>query len=293
MAGLLQGGIRRVPRGVRGAGTSFRGKGRRVSRETGRRILHAVPLVALAIAIVVAGGPWFAGGMAIVGILGIREFLAMAQEKEPLPVPMYLALVGFILAAALGSKTTILLSLAVPFPLLFFFALRRKDRTGITDSFSASLLGLYWIGIPLIFAILLRDIPDYGTGLLVDVLIGTFVADTGAYAVGRLFGSRPLAPKLSPNKTVEGLIGGIVLGIVAVWAAGLYQDWLSGTDALILGAAVAFTAPIGDLFESMLKRDLGTKDAGGVLGAHGGILDRLDAAFFTVVVGYFVSLLLI
>ncbi len=264
-----------------------------MSRETGRRILHAVPLIALAIAIVVAGGPWFAGGMAIVGILGIREFLAMAQEKEPLPVPMYLALVGFILAAALGSKTTILLSLAVPFPLLFLSALRRKDRTGITDSFSVSLLGVYWIGIPLIFAILLRDIPDYGTGLLVDVLIGTFVADTGAYAVGRLFGSRPLAPKLSPNKTVEGLIGGIVLGIVAVWAAGLYQDWLSGTDALILGAAVAFTAPIGDLFESMLKRDLGTKDAGGVLGAHGGILDRLDAAFFTVVVGYFVSLLLI
>ena len=260
-----------------------------MSRETGRRILHAVPLIVLAIAIVVAGGPWFAGGMAIVGILGIREFLAMAQEKDPLPAPMYLALVGFILAAALGSKTTILLSLAVPFPLLFFFAIRRKDRTGITDSFAVSLLGLYWIGIPLIFAILLRDIPDYGTGLLVDVLIGTFVADTGAYAVGRLFGSRPLAPKLSPNKTVEGLIGGIVLGIVAVWAAGLYQDWLSGTDALILGAAVALTAPIGDLFESMIKRDVGVKDSGRILAGHGGILDRFDSLLFAALAGYFLT----
>ncbi len=264
-----------------------------MSRETGRRILHAVPLIILAIVIVVAGGAWFAAGLAIIGILGIREFLTMAQDKNPLPVPMYLALIGFVVAAALGTDTTILLALAVPFPLLFLFASRRRDRAGITVALAVSLLGLYWIGIPLIHAILLRDIPEFGTGLLVDVLIGTFVADTGAYAVGRLFGSRPLAPRLSPNKTVEGLIGGVVLGIVAVWAAGLYQDWLSGTDALILGAAVALTAPVGDLFESMLKRDLGTKDAGGVFGAHGGVLDRLDAVFFTVVVGYYVSLLLV
>jgi phosphatidate cytidylyltransferase len=264
-----------------------------LSGETGRRILHAIPLIVLAVVIVVAGGPWFAGGLAVIGILGIREYLAMAQEKGPLPIPMYLGLAGFLLAAALGTNTTVLLAMALPFPLLFFFAIRRKDRTGITDSVAVSLLGLYWIGIPLASAILLREIPDYGAGLLVDVLIGTFVADTGAYAVGRWFGSRPLAPKLSPNKTVEGLIGGIVLGILAVWAAGLYQDWLSGTDALILGAAVALTAPVGDLFESMLKRDLGTKDAGGVFGAHGGVLDRLDAAFFTVVVGYYVSLALV
>jgi len=264
-----------------------------LSGETGKRILHAVPLIILAIAIVVAGGPWFAAGLAIIGVLGIREFLSMAREKAPLPVPMYLGLAGFILAAALGTKTTVLLAMAAPFPLLFFFAVRRKDRAGITDSLAVSLLGIYWLGIPLASAILLRDIPDYGAGLTVDILLGTFVADTGAYAVGRWFGSRPLAPRLSPNKTVEGLIGGVVLGILAVWAAGLYQDWLSGTDALILGAAVALTAPVGDLFESMLKRDLGTKDAGGVFGAHGGVLDRLDAALFTVVVGYFVSLLLV
>lgn len=264
-----------------------------MSRETLKRVLHAIPLIILAVVIVVAGGPWFAAGLAVIGILGIREFVAMSREKAPLPVAMYLGVLGFILAAALGGDTTVLLAMAVPFPLLFFAAARRKDRTGITDSLGVSLLGLYWIGIPLAHAILLRDIPDYGTGLLVDVLIGTFVADTGAYAVGRLFGSRKLSPRLSPNKTVEGLLGGIILGILAVWAAGLYQDWLSGVDALILGAAVALTAPIGDLFESMLKRDLGTKDAGGVFGAHGGVLDRLDAAFFTVVVGYYVSLLLV
>jgi phosphatidate cytidylyltransferase len=77
------------------------------------------------------------------------------------------------------------------------------------------------------------------------------------------------------------------------WFAGLYQDWLSGTDALIMGAVVAALAPLGDLFESMLKRDLGTKDTGTLFGPHGGILDRLDAVFFTVVAGYYLSIWLV
>ena len=78
--------------------------------------------------------------------------------------------------------------------------------------------------------------------------------------------------------------------VLATWAAGLYQDWLSHGQALILGAAIGLAAPIGDLFESQVKRDAGTKDAGTLFGAHGGALDRLDAAFFTLVTGYYVWL---
>ena len=150
-----------------------------------------------------------------------------------------------------------------------------------------TLLGIVWIGIPLVHAVLLRDLPDHGAALLIDVLVGTFATDTGAYATGRMFGSHKIAPSLSPNKTLEGLVGGFLIGTMAFWFAGLYQDWLSGADALIIGAAVAAIAPVGDLFESMLKRDLGTKDTGTLFGPHGGILDRLDAVFFTVVVGYY------
>jgi phosphatidate cytidylyltransferase len=152
-----------------------------------------------------------------------------------------------------------------------------------------TLLAVVWIGIPLAHAVFLRGLPDHGAALLIDVLVGTFVADTAAYATGRMFGSHKIAPNLSPNKTVEGLIGGFVIGTMGFWFAGLYQDWLSGVDALIIGAAVAAVAPIGDLFESMLKRDLGTKDTGTIFGPHGGILDRLDAALFTIVVGYYLS----
>src|SRR6476660_3981085 len=108
-----------------------------------------------------------------------------------------------------------------------------------------------------------------------------------------MFGQHRFAPQLSPKKTLEGLIGGFVIGTMGFWFAGLYQDWLSGIDALLLGAAVAAAAPVGDLFEWMLKRDLDTKDTGTLFGPHGGILDRLDAVFFTVVVGYYLALALV
>ena len=198
-----------------------------------------------------------------------------------------------VLAAWLGTQFNILLFMALPFLLIFFAAARRSERKDVTLSIAITLLGIFWIGMALVHAVLLRELPDHGAALLVNVLVGTFACDTGAYAVGRLFGAHKFAPNLSPNKTIEGLVGGFLIGMLGVWCAGLYQDWLSGVDALILGAAVAAVAPIGDLFESMIKRDLGTKDTGNLFGPHGGLLDRLDAVFFTVVVGYYVSVALV
>ena len=88
---------------------------------------------------------------------------------------------------------------------------------------------------------------------------------------------------------MRGSVGGFLGATIAFWCAGLYQDWLTGSDALVIGALVALVAPLGDLFESMIKRDLEVKDTGRFFGAHGGVLDRLDAVFFTVVVGYYAS----
>jgi phosphatidate cytidylyltransferase len=103
-----------------------------------------------------------------------------------------------------------------------------------------------------------------------------------------MFGQRPLAPRISPNKTVEGLVIGMVCAVLGVWFAGRYQAWLPGTHALVLGIGVAVVAPVGDLFESFIKREAGTKDTGRVFGAHGGALDRLDAVLFAAVVGYYI-----
>ena len=122
---------------------------------------------------------------------------------------------------------------------------------------AVTLLGVIWIGIPLVHAVLLRDLPDHGAALLIDVLVGTFVTDTAAYATGRMFGSHKIAPSLSPEQDPRGPDRRLPDRHDGFWFAGLYQDWLSGADALIIGAAVAAIAPVGDLFESMIKRDLG------------------------------------
>jgi phosphatidate cytidylyltransferase len=262
---------------------------RRASGETAKRILVALPWIIFAIAITVAGGVVFMLAMIGIGAVALREFDAIAARYRPLVIPAYLAVAGLVIAAHFGTAFNVLYVLAAAFPLIFAFAARPRRQEGATVSMGVTLLGVLWIGIPLAHAVLLRDLPSHGAALLIDVLVGTFVADTAAYATGRMFGSHKITPNISPNKTIEGLIGGFLIGTMGFWFAGLYQDWLSGADALLIGAAVAAVAPIGDLFESMLKRDLGTKDTGTIFGPHGGILDRLDAVFFTVVIGYYLA----
>jgi phosphatidate cytidylyltransferase len=257
--------------------------------ETGRRVLVAIPWIAFAIAIAVAGGPVFALAMAAIGMLALREYFLMTAPLRPLQAVAYVAVVAMIGGAYFGTAFNVLLLGTASFPLLFFFGARLHPREGVVVAMGATVLGTVWIGLPLVHAVLLRDLPDHGAALLIDVLVGTFATDTGAYATGRMFGSHRIAPDLSPNKTVEGLVGGFLIGTMAFWFAGLYQDWLSGVDALIIGAAVAAIGPIGDLFASMVKRDLGKKDTGRLFGPHGGLLDRLDAVFFTIVVGYYLA----
>jgi phosphatidate cytidylyltransferase len=266
---------------------------RRGSGETAKRILVALPAIAFAIAITIAGGIVFALAMIAIGGVCLREYLAMTEDSRPLAIPAYLVVAAMVVAAHFGTTYNVLMIFAAAFPLLFAFAVAAKQRAGATISISVTLLGIAWIGIPLVHAVLLRDLPNHGAALMIDVLVGTFVTDTAAYATGRMFGSHRIAPSISPNKTVEGLIGGFVIGTMGFWFAGLYQNWLSGIDALIIGAAVAAIAPVGDLFESLLKRDLGTKDTGTLFGPHGGVLDRLDAVLFTVVVGYYLSVALV
>jgi phosphatidate cytidylyltransferase len=261
--------------------------------ETAKRILVAVPAIAIAIGIIVTPSIVFMLAAIVIGVLCLREYLEMAGSTRPLAIPAYATVAALVVGAHFGTSYTVLLIFAASFPVLFAFAADARHRDGSTVSMGVTMLGVVWIGIPLAHAVFLRDLPDHGAALLIDVLVGTFVTDTAAYATGRMFGSHKIAPSLSPNKTVEGLVGGFVIGTMGFWFAGLYQNWLSGTDALIIGAAVAAIGPVGDLFESMLKRDLGKKDTGTLFGPHGGILDRLDAVLFTVVVGYYLAVALV
>ncbi len=250
-----------------------------------QRILVAVPAIAYAIAIVWKGGLIFTLGLIPLGIVCLHELYEMYDRAHPARLAGMLGLLGMLLAAHFGGGYDLLLAMALTIPLTFGVIV--LQGRGGAPGVSVTLLGIVWIAFGLAHAVLLRDLP-HGDGIVVDVLIGTFLGDTGAYLGGRAVGATPMAPRISPNKTWEGLGVGLVVAVAAVWFAGLYQDWLSGTDALLLGIAVAIAAPIGDLFESYLKRDAGTKDTGRLFGAHGGALDRLDAVLFTAVVGFYV-----
>ncbi len=257
--------------------------------ETTARVVVAVPWIVVAIALVAIGGDVFALGMVVLGILGLREFFRMAQSIHPIALPGYAAVAGMVLAARFGDSFQILLVFACLFPVAFLFAAVRRSHELITTSIAFTVLGVAWMGLGFSHAVLLRDLPLHGGALLIDVLVATFLSDTAGYAAGRLFGTRRITPRISPNKTLEGLIGGLIGGTLGFWFAGLYQDWLPGIDALLMGLSIAVIAPIGDLFASMLKRDLGVKDTGRLFGPHGGLIDRLDAVLFTVVAGYYLS----
>jgi phosphatidate cytidylyltransferase len=264
---------------------------RRQRSDLGARVAVAIPAILFAIVIVGEGGEVFAGGLLILGVVALGELYTLMGRVQPARLAGFLTLAALLVAALYGEPKHVLMVLVAAFPVTFLLALLRPRREHVAWAIAATLFGVLWIGLAMVHAIFLRDLP-HGDGLLVDVLVGTFLGDTAAYFGGRWYGRRPLAPLISPNKTVEGLLAGILGGTAAFWFAGLYQDWLTGPHALLIGFLVALTAPVGDLFESMIKRDLEVKDTGRLFGAHGGVLDRLDAVFFTVVVGYYAAVAL-
>jgi phosphatidate cytidylyltransferase len=264
-----------------------RSRPRRGASDLTSRIIVAIPAIAFAIAIIYFGGAVFALGVLALGLVCISELFTMLERMKPVRIAGFLGISGLVAAAALGDANDVLLALVAFLPVLFGLTLLSPIRERISLSLAATVLGVYWIGLGLANAVLLRGL-DHGGALVFMVLLGTFLGDTGAYLGGRAFGTRRLAPRVSPNKTWEGLGIGVLVCVGSVWYASRTYDgnWITGTEGLLLGVAVAFAAPIGDLFESLIKRDVGTKDTGGLFGVHGGALDRLDAALFSMIAGY-------
>jgi phosphatidate cytidylyltransferase len=257
--------------------------------DLGARVLIAVPAAIVAIAFVKLGGlPW-ALFMIACGWLCLHELYRMLARWRPAALVGFASLAAMVLAGRYGTQRDVLEVAVATVPVLFLVVVGRGQHAGATVSMAGTLLGVYWVGLAFAHAEMLRQLL-HGGGVMIDVLIGTFLGDTGAYLGGRLFGRRALAPQISPHKTVEGLFCGMLFAVLSVFVAGLYQPWLTQGDALLLGLAVAVLGPLGDLFESVVKRDAGAKDAGHVFGAHGGALDRLDAVIFTTVAGYYIWL---
>ena len=255
------------------------------------RILVVVVLLPVVIGLVYLGGWWLFGLALVGGLLALHELYAMARELRPLVLGGYLGYIVTLLALQLGGVQWMLGGLLATFVFAFVVYGLGSVRQSATQSFGVTLLGVAWVGGGIGCLLLIRDIPEFGFWAVMAVLFTVFAADTGAFFVGRAFGRHRMAPAISPKKSWEGLVGGLVAAVGMAFVI-LYKDrdeFLTIPQSLVIGLVIAIAAVLGDLFESAIKRDLDVKDSGNLLGGHGGVLDRLDsllwagpAAFFTI-----------
>lgn len=273
--------------------------------ELARRVIVALIAAPLAIAMVWLGELPFAAFLGLAGGLGAWELYRMARHGGVEPMDA----LGIPLAAALpllahADRLQLLRSPAAVGGTIFVALLGASIwARGVggrpLESVAVTVFGALYTGGMLAFGYALRHHrfviePAAGTALVLFPVILTWASDIGAYFVGRALGKAKLIPSVSPGKTRAGAIGALVITMLAAYAYNLYvlrpysQLALAPWTALIFGAVTSVAAQVGDLAESLLKREAGVKDSSQLLPGHGGILDRLDSLYFVLPVAYLI-----
>ena len=268
-----------------------------------QRLLTALIGIPLGLAVIYLGGWYLAAVVTVLAVLGMREFCRLAQVRD-----RSIAGLGFLGAAAmivlafpLGPK----FYPYVGFGLILWVAIDQialaRERAGaeIVPPRFRQIAAVYvgWVYVPFLFGYLLllralepnrtlSGIPA-GAWWLFLVVGATWAMDIAAYGVGKAIGRHKLCPTISPGKTIEGAIGGLLGAVAVAWAMGTWLG-LSATQAVLLGALLGIGGQAGDLFESLLKRRAGVKDSGTLLPGHGGVLDRFDSLLFNAPIAYYV-----
>ncbi len=266
----------------------------------GRNLLAAfasgglLALAVLALLLIGKGAfAWFAGAVVL---LGQAELYAVMRSRRLQPATLLGLVCGaFILAGSYlhgAAAAPFGLALAMGLTVLWYMAAPAEHRRSTTVNAGVTILGTVYVPFLASFALLLLGLPgDVGTNAFLVVVGLTVLYDVSAYAVGTLWGNRPLSPTVSPNKSWEGAIGATLVILIVALAIVPAIDPFNSSRAVGLALVIALVAPIGDLVESALKRDLGVKDMGTILPGHGGILDRIDAILFTAPAAYYFLLL--
>lgn len=273
-----------------------------------RRLAVALVGLPLVILVLIRGGWWLGAVVALMAALGTREFYALTQACGARPFRWVGALTSAALVLLVTAQPTpgTLLIGAVPALVLLTLALigasvwRRWPEGRPTAAVGATLVGVLYIGGPLAFAPLLRELPHqagvvgpgavgWAPALFVALPLAiTWVGDSSAYFAGRAFGRRPLAPAASPAKTIEGALAGLIGSMLAavVFTQMVPPEWTTlrvpPLLAAVVGGVAGAAGQVGDLAESVFKREAGVKDSGGLLPGHGGLLDRLDSLVFAI-----------
>jgi phosphatidate cytidylyltransferase len=271
-----------------------------------RRLVGSVVVVAAGLLPALIGGPIFALLMLGIGVVALREFLTLGQ-KVMAPGTHWSLYASLIVAAggALFSQP-ILLLLAV---LLGAFiplttSLRSINMPGAAEAWAWGVAGAGYAGVPVFAAVTLRQAAGnevapawqtltdrlalgwppapVGMAWMLAVVLSTWAGDSAAYLAGRAFGHHKLAPAVSPGKTIEGAVGGLVAAVLVSAAVFRVSGALPAWAGAFVGAGLGICGQLGDLSESFLKRQAGVKDSGNLIPGHGGMLDRIDALLFAV-----------
>lgn len=252
------------------------------------RIATALLLAPMVLGAIVYGGYW-AILVAILIVVALASYeLADALEPLPLPAAFGAGIFPILLSIPYGASGILAgISLSLPWALIWLGS-RPEART--LRALLALLLIALWIGAPLAHLALIGGLA-HAKYLLLVAVVGPWISDSGAYFAGLLFGRHKLFPSLSPKKTVEGAIGGLLVTTAAVSLFAHVFLGLGFIEVALWGVVVSIFSQAGDLFESVLKRLLDLKDLGNVLPGHGGTLDRIDSLLFTAPAIYYLSVL--
>ncbi len=259
----------------------------------GKRVISAAILIPIVGVATYFGGLVLWGLVVAAGLLALYEYLRLVKQEKLTPLfVLAMLLTATLISDGQWPQIGLALWAATALPLAMLAAqVFRGNAPGSLDGWATSVAGAVYLGMALSYFPRLRNI-EAGLMWLAIALLGTWICDTGAYFVGRAWGRRRFFPQISPKKTVEGAIGGLVSGVIAVmllgrWLVGLGVGW-----GALLGALIVLAATFGDLAESVIKRQVGVKDSGQLIPGHGGMLDRVDSLLFvTPLVYYFAEII--
>ena len=251
------------------------------------RVLVAAVGLPLVLGIVYVGGWWLFALAAVAAVLALHEYALMIRSLRPVILAAYAGALLSLVGARLGGLDWTIAGFLSTVLLAFLLHWMAETRQTATVAIASTVLGTGWIGLCLGHLLLVRAIPADGRLAIFTVLLAVWAGDIGAFFAGRMIGRHKLAPMLSPGKTWEGFLFGAAVTIFVTFVALYDQHYLSIGESVVLGVVIAVAGPLGDLFESALKRDMQVKDTGRLLGAHGGVLDRIDSLLFAVVASYY------